>query len=241
MSGEIRQWSPVTDIDRRSALASGSATPKRKYVVVTGPIAAGASTLSEQLIIRLGWHGHLEGNVELDNAFFQDAYSDFARWGFANQVHFLLASVRRHKALRNLLIDPEPSLPSVVVEDRTPYEHTDAYLTSYETLSRISDREAALLRELTSVLERDYLVPDLLIYRRMSHDQLLNRVQQRNRPGEDAADLDLLETLRQSFDEFIGAWDRSPKLVLAPSVDVLNAETMNALVTQIVNALDGTS
>lgn len=213
----------------RNAAQPTSGTRSRPYVVVTGAVAAGASTLSQTLIDQLGWVGHLEGAVQSDNAFFIDAYEDFTRWGFHSQVHFLLASVRRHQLLAGMLADSGPP----IVEDRTPFEHTGVYLTSYEKLGRIPARESALLRDLTSAVEREYLVPDLLVYRELTNEQLLIRVAGRGRPGEDAADFELLETIRTTFDEFVASWDLSPKIIVPAGLNVLS-RTMSEPLLQSV-------
>lgn len=205
--------------------------------MVTGAIGAGATTLAQLLIHQLKWAGYLEGPIEQDNPFLGDAYRDFSRWGFHSQTHFLLSSVRRHDALRHALAEMNSAAP-VIVEDRTPFEHTGAYLASYEKLGRIPAREASLLRDLTQVLERNYLPPDLLIYREMTPGQLTARVTERGRPGEEAADFELLETVRASFDEFIAGWDRSEKIIVPAEVDVLEPTVATSWIDHIVRTLE---
>ncbi|SDF19651.1 Deoxyadenosine/deoxycytidine kinase [Blastococcus aurantiacus] len=211
---------------------------RRRYVVVTGSIGAGASTLAQALIDKLGWQGHLEGHVEEDNAFFADSYLDFPRWGFASQVHFLLASVHRHDALRSELARVDTALPDVIVEDRTPFEHSGAYLAANESLGRIPLREAQLLRDLTRVLERSYLVPDLLVFRQLTPAQARSRVAERDRPGEGVAGDELLEAIRQSFDGFVDRWKSSPKFIVPAEADVREPDTRDRLVGDIAAALD---
>lgn len=209
----------------------------RPYVVATGSIAAGATTLATTLIDNLGWSGHLEGAIENDNAFFGDAYQNFERWGFHSQVHFLVASANRHAALENALCSPSEHSPAVV-EDRTPFEHTGAYLVAYDRLKRISDREVALLRQLTRVIESSYLTPDLLIFRQMTTEQLGRRVASRGRAGESAADLQLLEALRVAFEDFVADWDRSAKLILPPDVDLLEPGVAADVAEQVARTLN---
>lgn len=218
-------------------ISEGGSRPGRirPYVVATGSIAAGASTISQRLIERLGWWGHLEGHVERANAFFADANSNFARWGFHSQVHFLLASVHRHDALAAALADPELDAPAVV-EDRTPFEHTAVYLETYAQLGRLDERQAQLLRELTAVLDRSYLVPDLLIYRSLSDSLLQRRVVERGRAGE-TTDLELLTALRDNFDAFAASWGRSPKIVVPADTDVFDDDLFDSIVDEITEKL----
>lgn len=202
---------------------------RRPYIVVTGAVAAGASTLSQALVDALGWEAFLEGHVERDNQFFADAYQDFLRWGFHSQVHFLTSSMRRHSQLGTMLASAG-SRP--IVEDRTPFEHSGAYLQAYDSLNRIPARESELLRDLTALAECNFLTPDLLIYRQMTPEQLLARVEQRGRDGEDAADFELLDAIRVSFETFVRDWDRSPKIIVPASVDVFDPVAIDSVIRE---------
>jgi deoxyadenosine/deoxycytidine kinase len=117
---------------------SGRRLERRRYVAITGAIAAGASTLAHMLIQQLEWEPLLEGAIEINNAFFVDAYNDFSRWGFHSQVDFLTRSAERHLKLVGKLHGPEAAQANVIVEDRTPFEHTGAYLLAYRRLHWIS-------------------------------------------------------------------------------------------------------
>lgn len=187
-----------------------------KYVVVTGAIAAGASTLAEDLAARLGWQTLLEGPVETDNGFFGRAAADFRRWGLASQAHFLLASVDRHRALAERL----QAADTVIVEDRSPFEHTGVYLAAHEATGALPADEIDLLRRLAAAVEHEYLVPDLFIYRRLGPTQLRTRVAERGRPGEEALRLAHLEAVHAQFDAFADAWTRSPVMIVPASADV---------------------
>jgi deoxyadenosine/deoxycytidine kinase len=202
---------------------------QRPYVVVTGAVAAGASTLADVLIGRLGWEGFLDSSVEDHNRFFADAYRDFSRWGFHSQLHFLTRSAGRHARLQKMLATAGPA----IVEDRTPFEHTGAYLRALEALGRIPTREAELLRATTTIIEGHFVIPDVLVYRQMSPEQLLSRVRQRGRTGEDAADFELFDALRISFDTFVEQWDRGTKIIVPATVDVHDAAALAAVISQI--------
>ncbi|MGH7870323.1 MAG: deoxynucleoside kinase, partial [Candidatus Dormibacteraceae bacterium] len=191
---------------------TGRRIGRHRYVAITGAIAAGASTLTHALIRKLGWEPLLEEAVEVYNPFFMDAYADFPRWGFHSQVDFLTRSAERHLQLVDQLHRPEATQATVIVEDRTPFEHTGAYLVAYQRLHWISDREAQALERLTRVVERHYIVPDLLIFREASLVQLVSRTTRRARPGEQHLDSRVLDEVHRSFSEFIGNWDRSPVL-----------------------------
>jgi hypothetical protein len=206
------------------------------YVAITGPSGAGKTALARVLHDALAWELYPEGRVESENQYFWDAYRDFGRWGFHSQVDFLTASAERHRWLRSRLSEAG-SGSDVVVEDRTPFEHSDVYVPAFASLGRIEQREVGLLSRLTRFLEPGYVVPDLLVARELDKRTLRERVERRARPGE-RLDLDLIAALKEAFDRFLSRWDRSPVLVLGPETDVLEAAQAEGVVLAIVQALD---
>jgi deoxyadenosine/deoxycytidine kinase len=199
-----------------------------KYVAVTGAVGAGATTLAT--FIARNWDAEtlFEGQIEALNPFFEDAQCDPERWAFASQAHFLAASARRHDDLRLLLTETDKP---IVLEDRTPFEHTGVYVQSARSLGHIMERELNVLMELARVVERGYEVPAVLVYREMTEDQLVERVALRNRPSE-SADFGRLKSVHDAFEAFVSEWDRSPIVRIGHDVDlhVLEGQEEAALV-----------
>lgn len=216
---------------------SGHRRERRRYVAITGAIAAGASTLAHALIRQLGWEPLMEGTIEVSNPFFIDAYNDFLRWGFHSQIEFLTRSAERHLQLVDKLRGPQATQANVIVEDRTPFEHNGAYLVAYRRLHWISEREAQTLERLARIIEQNYVVPDLLIYREASLPQLVARTIRRARPGEQQLDSKMLDEIRRSFNEFIGHWNRSPVLTIAATVDLFDERTAAGVVAAVRDSL----
>jgi len=187
-----------------------------KYVAVTGAVGAGATTLAT--LITQYWDADtlLEGQIEVLNPFFDDAQRDPVRWTFASQAHFLAASARRHQDLRTRLSQTRKAL---VIEDRTPFEHTSAYVEASRALGHITQRELILLRDLAHEIERTYIVPDVLIYREMTDNQLVERVKSRGRAGE-SADFHKLKTILEAFGSFVSNWSHSPVLRIGHDLDL---------------------
>jgi len=208
-----------------------------KYVVVTGPLGSGASTLAKLLHRRLGWMLLEEGEIDRHNAFFADALSDFRRWGFQNQVDFLTTSAERHIDLASTFSSWTKTEPLVVVEDRTPFEHTGVYLRAHAASERISLRETQLLERLTEVLERLYLAPDLLVVRQARPKQLLDRVHSRRRAGEDGIDEGFVESVIEAYEQFVAGWTKSPILLIGDDVDVLDPHQADVTIDSIEAAL----
>lgn len=191
-----------------------------KYIVATGSVGAGATTLAAQIADAWEAETLLEGAIEELNPFFGDAQSNPGRWVFQSQAHFLAASANRHDLLRELIA---ASTAQVVLEDRTPFEHHGAYSKSYLDQGVLSTREFELLQQIATRFERDYLVPDLLIYREMSPEQIVGRVEERSRQGE-STDAPRLRAIHGAFEEFVSGWTRSPVLRVPHHVDVLSGE-----------------
>lgn len=211
-------------------MSDGPAKPRKHYVVFTGSVAAGATTLTT--VIQEEWDVEtlLEGAIESINPFFQRAQADSTRWGLASQIHFLLSSVDRHRSLRELLYatDGHP----VVVEDRTPFEHNGAYVRALRTLGALPADELDLLENVAQLAEEHYFVPDLLVYREMTDAQLTQRVQNRGREGE-VDDPVRLQAIKDAFEVFIDGWDRSPSVRIPADLDLVTPEGAQAAIDVI--------
>jgi len=187
-----------------------------QYVVVTGAVAAGATTVASLIADQWSADKLLEGQIEVHNPFFEDAQHDPERWAFASQAHFLQASAQRHVLLKERMRD---SAAAWIVEDRTPFEHTGVYVEAARRLGHLQNREAKLLGELAKHIEGQYVAPAVLIYREMTEDQLVERVRTRGRIGE-STDFERLQTIHRTFDGFIESWDRSPVVRIGADLDL---------------------
>lgn len=210
----------------------------RRYVAVSGAVGCGATTLADLLHSRLGWEQFEEAHTHLTNEFFVDAFHDFDRWGFHSQTHFLTASAEQHAQLAQTLRSDGPERPPIV-EDRTPFEHADAYLEAFRCSDRLPARELRLLKRLAATLAPSFQVPDLMVFRRIGHDEMVLRIRARNRPGEIDGTMDFFEHIRVSFDHMIDTWRRSPVLVLDPAVDLSDPAVADHVVATVSAMLDG--
>lgn len=197
-----------------------------RYVVVTGSVAAGATTASELIMENWNAESLLEGQIEENNPFFGDAQADPHRWSFASQAHFLAASGARHTDLKEQMARSEADF---IVEDRTPFEHHGAYSRANFELGYLSNREFALLSDLAREIERGYLAPDVFVYREMTDAQLVARVRQRGRVGE-SDDAERLRVIHRAFESFIGEWDRTPIVRVPADLDLYTEDGTAAVI-----------
>lgn len=189
-----------------------------QYVVVTGSVGAGATTVANVISKYWATESFMEGKIEVLNPFFRDSQDAPDRWAFHSQAYFLAASSRRHRRIRELLTSSEAEL---VIEDRTPFEHHGAYSRALLDGGALSSREYALLGDLATEFERGYVTPAVLIYREMSDDQIVERVQSRGREGE-SSDGKKLRMIHAAFEAFIGGWSHSPIVRIPADADVLS-------------------
>lgn len=202
-----------------------------RLIAVTGAIAAGATTLGKALVDANGWTPFFEADVERSNPFFALYHEDPSRYSLHNQLAFLSQSAELHDKMRGSDVD-------VAVQDFTPFEHTEVYAQTQARLGRLDPRELALLERVTSFVSRAFIVPNVLVYRRLSEEALLKRVQGRGRPSEQKLDVDFLKAIRASFEDWASNWRRSPVIIIDETLDVLGGgDQITALSAEIASAL----
>jgi deoxyadenosine/deoxycytidine kinase len=198
---------------------------------VTGTIGSGATTLARVLAGALGGIPLVEADAGEANPFFARMYADLRRWGFASQVHFLVESAQRHRELVRMRDRPG----GAVVEDRTPFEHRAVYLRVQEELGLLPHDELETLTELALVLERGFVVPDVLVYRRTPRRVADERIRRRARPGEEHMDREWLVAVDAAFEGLATSW-AGPVVVADEALDVADAAGVAALAREVMAA-----
>lgn len=202
-----------------------------KLVCITGPIAAGATTLAQRFTSLFACEQVTRKDVEVGNSFFARYGDDPQRYAFYNQLTFLCNSSELHLRLRADMLPLK-----LYVQDYTPFEHTEVYAHVLRAMNRLSQDEYDLLVRLTKSLEGSFIVPDVLVYRTLQPEQLSARVHGRGRPSEQTLDQEYLEALRQRFDEWAANWARSPVVHIGAELDVLaDPKATAALCTRVAS------
>jgi deoxyadenosine/deoxycytidine kinase len=183
---------------------------------ITGPIATGSTTLADRLVELMSWERFFEADVEKANSFFLPYGTNPQRYAFHNQVAFLANSAKLHRQLLTTA-----SQDTVYVQDFCPFEHTEVYAYVQHSQGYLSEDEYKLLLRLTEAVEPQYIVPRVLIYRSLSSERLLQRVQERGRRGEQSTNLAFLDALRRQFEAWIETWIRSPVIRVDEHIDFL--------------------
>lgn len=183
------------------------------FVVISGNIGVGKSTLVGLLAQRLGWTPFYEPNAE--NPYLADFYADMKRWSFHSQVFFLAQRVAQHK---QLLERGEP-----VVLDRSVYEDAEIFARNLSLRGDMNERDwqtyESLYRTMSSLLRP----PDLVVYLRASVPALMQRIARRGRDYESRVSHNYIESLNMLYDEWARTFTASP--VLTIETDALDVTT----------------
>jgi deoxyguanosine kinase len=166
------------------------------FIVVTGSIAAGKSTLVERLAAELQLRAHLE-RVE-DNPFFGPP----SQRSLESEAWFLADSVAAHGAIER---DGRGGL-----QERSAYEHVPIFAQARFRLGWLDGDGLGLLQTLTGLLTAGLKAPDLLVYAEAEVAVLRTRIAERDRSAERALDQGYLEVLAELYEEFIDGWGLSP-------------------------------
>jgi deoxyadenosine/deoxycytidine kinase len=182
----------------------------KHFVVIAGNIAAGKTTLTQQLSKHLGWEPFLE-SVD-DNPYLADFYHDMNRWSFHSQIFFLSRRLAHHRQLLQR--------PNSVVQDRSVYEDAEIFARNLYLQGRMSERDYRVYRELYEAVISLLPPPDLVIYLRASVPELQTRIVQRGRDFEQQIDPVYLTQLNTLYENWITNFAHCP--VLTVPTDSLN-------------------
>ena len=136
------------------------------YIAIEGPIGVGKTSLAELLSKELGARLVLE-DFE-DNPFLPDFYNDPERFGFQTQLFFLLQRYRQQQDLRQVDMFQKLLITDYMfVKDRL-----------FASLN-LGDKEMHLYDTVASLLERNIIKPDLVIYLQADTDVLMKNIEKR--------------------------------------------------------------
>ena len=185
------------------------------FLAVAGNIGAGKSSLTSLLAERYALEPVYEAVDE--NPYLEDFYTDMKRYAFHSQIFFLSRRLEQHLAQVN------PG--SRVIQDRTIYEDASVFARNLFEEGVMDARDYSAYRAMYEAIRRTLKPPDVLVYLRSSVPTLQTRIAQRGRDYEAAIQTSYLEQLNRLYDEWIEAYDLSPKLTLdADRLDFVSKE-----------------
>ena len=192
------------------------------YVVVSGNIGAGKTSLSQIISREMGFSVYFEDFHS--NLFLKDYYKDMKRWAFATQINFL--ALRYEQILHHVLLSDIPS-----ILDRSIYEDREVFAKALHEDSLMTDSEWAVYDKLYNLMVSHLPTPNLMIYLEKSIDELLRNISKRGRNFEKIP-REYLESLDVRYKKFYENW-HFPKIKITSDI----YENKDSIIQKIKDAL----
>ena len=182
------------------------------YIAIEGPIGVGKTSLAELLSKELGARLVLE-DFE-DNPFLPDFYNDPERFGFQTQLFFLLQRYRQQQDLRQVDMFQKLLITDYMfVKDRL-----------FASLN-LEDKEMHLYDTVASLLERNIIRPDLVIYLQADTDVLMKNIAKRGRNMERNVTWEYIDALNQVYTEYFFRYQDTPLVIInTDNIDFVEIE-----------------
>jgi len=183
---------------------------KINYITIDGVIGAGKTTLAQMLAERYDGTTLLE-EVE-ENPFLADFYKNPKRFAFQTQLFFLLSRYRQQQD-----VFQQDLFRSVLVSD---YLFAKDKIFAYLNLD---SRELFLYDKVMSLLEKNILKPDLVIYLKASPERLMRNIEKRGRSFEKEMSYKYIESLNAAYNRFFSHYNDAFLLTInATEIDFVN-------------------
>ena len=199
------------------------------YIAIEGPIGVGKTSLAELLSKELGARLVLE-DFE-DNPFLPDFYNDPERFGFQTQLFFLLQRYRQQHDLRQVDMFQKLLITDYMfVKDRL-----------FASLN-LGDKEMHLYDTVASLLERNIIKPDLVIYLQADTDVLMKNIEKRGRNIEWNVTWEYIDALNQVYTEYFFRYQDTPLVIInTNNIDfVENENDLKEVIDYIRQPVSGT-
>ena len=199
------------------------------YIAIEGPIGVGKTSLAELLSKELGARLVLE-DFE-DNPFLPDFYNDPERFGFQTQLFFLLQRYRQQQDLRQVDMFQKLLITDYMfVKDRL-----------FASLN-LDDKEMHLYDTVASLLERNIIRPDLVIYLQADTDVLMKNIAKRGRNMERNVTWEYIDALNQVYTEYFFRYQDTPLVIInTDNIDfVENEQDLKEVIDYIRQPVSGT-
>ena len=199
------------------------------YIAIEGPIGVGKTSLAQLLSKELGSRLVLE-DFE-DNPFLPDFYNDPERFGFQTQLFFLLQRYRQQQDLRQVDMFQKLLITDYMfVKDRL-----------FASLN-LGDKEMHLYDTVASLLERNIIRPDIVIYLQADTDVLMKNIEKRGRNMEKNVTWEYIDALNQVYTEYFFRYQDTPLVIInTNNIDfVANENDLKEVIDYIRQPVSGT-
>lgn len=199
------------------------------YIAIEGPIGVGKTSLVKLLAKKLDARTILEQFEE--NPFLTDFYDDPERFAFQTQLFFLLQRYQQQQELRQVDIFHNLIITDYMfVKDRL-----------FASLN-LNEKEMTLYETVASLLERNVINPDLVIYLQADTDTLMKNIGKRKRSFEKNMSRDYIDALNQVYNEYFFRYQDTPLLIInTNNIDFVNKKKdLEEIINVIRQPITGT-
>lgn len=203
----------------------------KKFVIISGNIGSGKSSLTELLSKQLGWKAFYE--VVEDNPYLEDFYYDMKKWSFHLQVFFLSKRFKHHQNIVNDACS--------VVQDRSIYEDVDIFARNLYEQGIMEARDYYNYSELFRIMVDFLSPPSLIVYLQASVPTLKRRIALRGRDYEKKISKKYLGQLNRLYEKWIADFSLCP-ILKVPTDDldfVQKSEHLQLITDKIFAKLQG--
>ena len=166
-----------------------------------------------------------------DNPFLPDFYNDPERFGFQTQLFFLLQRYRQQQDLRQVDMFQKLLITDYMfVKDRL-----------FASLN-LGDKEMQLYDTVASLLERNIIKPDIVIYLQADTDVLMKNIEKRGRNMERNVTWEYIDALNQVYTEYFFRYQDTPLVIInTNNIDfVENENDLKEVIDYIRQPVSGT-
>jgi deoxyadenosine/deoxycytidine kinase len=196
------------------------------YIAIDGVIGAGKTSLAKMLAESFSSRLILEQFEK--NPFLEDFYSDPKHFAFQTQIFFLLDRFKQQEKLRQFDLFQTTLVSDYIFEkDRI-----------FATLN-LSEKEMFLYDGIARLMERQIVVPDLVIYLKASTNHLMDNIKKRDRSYEKTIDRSYIESLNSLYDQFFSNYKKTYLLTInTDELDFVNSDNDYTYICEKINSYE---
>ncbi len=169
------------------------------YILFSGPTGVGKSTAINNLVERLNSYELYTDPYE-KNPFISDAYNN-NNFVFQSQVFFLKEFLKIHKKINNS--------NNIILQERSVFESIHIFCKMFLLQGKFTNDEFSLISDLANLTTCGYRRPTVILYFQASVDEVIRRIQYRNRNFEQNINIEFIETQCMLYEEWITGIEKS--------------------------------
>ncbi len=173
-----------------------------RYLAIEGVLGVGKSTLVKYF----GQHTHAQPLFEshVDNPFLTQFYENRSANAFQTQIVFLLS---RYNQIKDTFLQQDLFIPQIISDYMFAKDRIFASIN-------LNENEMAIYNKLSTLLQKDLIEPDYIVYLQASTEVLLERIAMRDRTFERNIDEQYIDSLNECYNSFFMHYEGCPVLIV---------------------------